>query len=55
MKNLPIRIQRFSDLMTQNYLYVDKTKEIHNLFAQLNGKFVNTIVPLSIIVLIFYL
>ena len=38
MKNLPVSIQTFSDLMTQNYLYVDKTKEIYNLFAR-GGKY----------------
>ncbi len=38
MKNLPISMQTFSDLMTQNYLYVDKTKEIYNLFAR-GGKY----------------
>ncbi len=38
MKNLPISIQTFSDLMTQNYLYVDKTRDIHNLFAR-GGKY----------------
>lgn len=38
MKNLPIGIQTFSDLITQEYLYVDKTKEIYNLFAQ-GGKY----------------
>jgi hypothetical protein len=38
MKNLPVNMQTFSDLMTQNYLYVDKTKEIYNLFAR-GGKY----------------
>lgn len=38
MKNLPISIQTFSDLITREYLYVDKTKEIYNLFAQ-GGKY----------------
>ena len=38
MKNLPISIQTFSDLITQDYLYIDKTKEIYNLFAQ-GGKY----------------
>jgi len=38
MKNLPIGIQTFRDLITQNYLYVDKTKEIYNLFAR-GGKY----------------
>lgn len=31
-------MQTFSDLMTQNYLYVDKTKDIYNLFAR-GGKY----------------
>jgi hypothetical protein len=30
---LPIGIHTFSDFIAQNYLYVDKTKDIHNLFA----------------------
>jgi hypothetical protein len=38
MKNLPVSMQTFSDLMTQNYLYVDKTKDIYNLFAR-GGKY----------------
>ncbi len=38
MKNLPISIQTFSDLIKQDYLYVDKTKEIYNLFAR-GGKY----------------
>jgi hypothetical protein len=38
MKNLPIGIHTFSDLITQNYLYVDKTKDIFNLFAR-GGKY----------------
>jgi hypothetical protein len=38
MKNLPIGIQTFSDIIRQNYLYVDKTRDIHNLFAQ-GGKY----------------
>ena len=38
MKNLPIGIHTFSDFASQNYLYVDKTKDIHNLFAR-GGKY----------------
>jgi hypothetical protein len=38
MKYLPVSMQTFSDLMTQNYLYVDKTKDIYNLFAR-GGKY----------------
>ncbi len=38
MKNLPIGIQTFSHLMEHNYLYVDKTEQIHRLLA-LGGKF----------------
>ena len=34
MKELPIGIQTFSKLIKGNYLYVDKTKEIHQLFAK---------------------
>lgn len=38
MKNLPIGIQTFNDLIEQNYLYIDKTKDIYNLLAQ-GGKY----------------
>ncbi len=38
MKNLPLSIQTFSDFITENYLYVDKTKQIHDLFAE-GGKY----------------
>ncbi|MDR1156079.1 MAG: AAA family ATPase, partial [Bacteroidales bacterium] len=31
MKNLPIGIQSFEDLRSNNYLYVDKTEHIHRL------------------------
>jgi hypothetical protein len=31
MKNLPIGIQSFATLRSEGYLYVDKTKEIHQL------------------------
>lgn len=34
MKKLPIGIQTFSDIVEGNYLYVDKTKEIYNLFDE---------------------
>lgn len=33
MKKLPIGIQTFSKLINQNYLYIDKTKEIFNLIS----------------------
>ena len=33
MKRLPIGFQTFSKMIQGNYLYVDKTKEIYNLFA----------------------
>jgi hypothetical protein len=33
MKNLPIGIQSFENLREENYLYVDKTKEIHKLIT----------------------
>lgn len=32
MKNLPLGIQTFRDIIIQDYLYVDKTKVIYNLF-----------------------
>ncbi len=33
MKNLPLSIQTFRDFIDQDYIYVDKTKQIHDLFA----------------------
>ena len=36
MQKLPIGIQSFIDIRTENYLYVDKTKQILNLIE--NGK-----------------
>lgn len=38
MKGLPIGIQTFSDIIEGNYLYVDKTREIYNLFMD-KGKY----------------
>ena len=38
MKNLPIGVQTFRDFIEENYLYVDKTKQIHDLFAR-GGKY----------------
>lgn len=38
MKKLPIGIQTFSELIEQNYLYIDKTKEIQKLFSN-GGKY----------------
>lgn len=38
MKKLPIGIQTFRDLIEENYLYVDKTRDIYNLFAD-GGKY----------------
>jgi hypothetical protein len=38
MKNLPVNVQTFSDFSENNYLYVDKTKDIYNLFAE-GGKY----------------
>ncbi|MDR2170464.1 MAG: AAA family ATPase, partial [Planctomycetaceae bacterium] len=34
MKNLPIGIQSFEDLRSNNYLYVDKTKIIYQLISK---------------------
>ncbi|MCA9507655.1 MAG: AAA family ATPase, partial [Myxococcales bacterium] len=34
MKNLPIGIQTFSELIEKNYVYVDKTNIIHDLIAR---------------------
>jgi hypothetical protein len=34
MKNLPLGVQTFRDFSEKNYIYVDKTKQIHDLFAQ---------------------
>ncbi|MCK4762764.1 MAG: AAA family ATPase [Candidatus Aminicenantes bacterium] len=38
MKNLPVGIQTFREMISRNYLYVDKTRDIYNLFAT-GGKF----------------
>jgi hypothetical protein len=38
MKKLPIGRQIFSEIIEDNYLYIDKTKDIYNLFAQ-GGKY----------------
>ncbi len=34
MKNLPIGVQTFSKLINGDYLYIDKTRDIYNLFAE---------------------
>ncbi|MDQ1355018.1 MAG: family ATPase [Acidobacteriota bacterium] len=34
MKTLPIGVQTFSKLIKENHLYVDKTRDIYNLFAE---------------------
>ncbi|MCP4153223.1 MAG: AAA family ATPase, partial [bacterium] len=38
MKKLPIGVQVFRDLIREDYLYVDKTEYIYNLFAK-GGKY----------------
>ncbi|HLP46250.1 MAG TPA: AAA family ATPase, partial [Candidatus Kapabacteria bacterium] len=38
MKNLPLSIQTFRDFIEEGYIYVDKTKQIHDLFAR-GGKY----------------
>ena len=38
MKKLPLGIQTFPEMIGENYLYVDKTKEIYNLTAE-GGKY----------------
>ncbi|MCK5056195.1 MAG: ATP-binding protein [Candidatus Aminicenantes bacterium] len=38
MKKLPVGVQTFSEMIGENYLYVDKTKYIYNLFAD-GGKY----------------
>jgi hypothetical protein len=38
MKKLPIGRQIFSEIIEDNYLYIDKTKDIYNLFAR-GGKY----------------
>ncbi|HLP46263.1 MAG TPA: AAA family ATPase [Candidatus Kapabacteria bacterium] len=38
MKNLPLSIQTFRDFIDLGYIYVDKTKQIHDLFAT-GGKY----------------
>jgi hypothetical protein len=37
MKKLPIGIQTFSELIEENYVYIDKTEQIHNLVT--TGKY----------------
>ena len=37
MKKLPLGIQTFSDIIRENYLYVDKTEEIYKLITE--GKY----------------
>ena len=39
MKNLPLGIQTFSRMINEGYLYIDKTRDIHRLFAE--GRFRN--------------
>jgi hypothetical protein len=34
MKNLPIGVQTFSKMIEGNFLYIDKTRDIYNLFAE---------------------
>lgn len=34
MKNLPIGVQSFSKLINRKFLYIDKTRDIYNLFAR---------------------
>jgi len=34
MKKLPLSIQVFSKLIEGDYLYIDKTRDIYNLFAE---------------------
>ncbi len=38
MKNLPLGVQTFRDFIEHDYLYVDKTKQIYDLFAH-GGKY----------------
>jgi len=38
MKDLPIGMHTFSDIIRDNYLYVDKTKDIYTLLAE-RGKY----------------
>lgn len=38
MKNLPLGVQTFSDMIKGHFLYVDKTEDIYNLFAR-GGKY----------------
>lgn len=38
MKNLPVGVQTFREFIEEDYLYVDKTKHIHDLFAR-GGKY----------------
>lgn len=38
MKKLPIGIQTFSEIIKDNYLYIDKTKEAYDLIT--NHKYI---------------
>nr|WP_240739398.1 AAA family ATPase [Marinitoga lauensis] len=37
MKKLPIGVQDYKELITENYIYVDKTKYLYDLMT--SGKF----------------
>jgi len=41
MKQLPIGIQTFSEIREQNYLYIDKTKEIYELISRYKYAFLS--------------
>ncbi|HNI99997.1 MAG TPA: AAA family ATPase [Leptospiraceae bacterium] len=38
MQPLPIGIQTFSKIVEGNYLYIDKTRQIHKLIKNTSGK-----------------
>ncbi|MBF0202431.1 MAG: AAA family ATPase, partial [Desulfamplus sp.] len=37
MKKLPVGIQTFSEIVTENYVYIDKTEHAHKLIE--SGKY----------------
>ena len=37
MKKLPIGIHTFSEIITDNYVYIDKTQEAHQLLNTYKG------------------
>ena len=47
LKKLPIGIQTFSEIIEENYLYVDKTKQIYELITTGKTYFYPALVALA--------